>query len=143
MPCLFADHGLCFSHCLVCSESQTYNLLVVPQPSEMEQTMLSCQIITMASSPPDREVTKFFFYAKQVRRNLSVMAKHEIRIKMYMYFCLISWLMLSRCTVKCEVHVNALGICVTDSNMDADVCFVEKIFCAYQSIHGLISVHGF
>ncbi|XP_065187426.1 AP-4 complex subunit beta-1-like [Sycon ciliatum] len=49
-------------------ESQRYDLVVVPTPSEMEQTMMSCQIVTMASSPP-QEVTKFFFYAKQSTTN--------------------------------------------------------------------------
>ena len=39
---------------------------VVPNPEELQQTMQLSNIITMASSPANQPVVKFFFYAQHV-----------------------------------------------------------------------------
>jgi len=38
----------------------------VPSPEELQQTMQLSNIITMASSPANQPVVKFFFYAQHV-----------------------------------------------------------------------------
>ncbi|XP_062518423.1 uncharacterized protein LOC134193605 isoform X2 [Corticium candelabrum] len=47
------------------SESLQLLLSVVPSPEELEQTMTTQRIATMASSPPNQRIAKFYFYAQQ------------------------------------------------------------------------------
>ena len=41
-------------------------LAVVPTPDELTRTMQERSVFTMASSPPDHPVMKFYFYAQHV-----------------------------------------------------------------------------
>lgn len=51
----------------ICSDEMKLELAVVPTPDELTRTMQERSVFTMASSPPDHAVMKFFFYAQHVR----------------------------------------------------------------------------
>lgn len=52
------------------SESLQLTLSALPSPEELEQTMTAYRISTMASSPPDQPIAKFYFYAQQAETEM-------------------------------------------------------------------------
>jgi len=58
---------LCLPHN---SDEMKLELDAVPSPEELQQTMQLSNIVTMASSPANHPVVKFFFYAQHVSCDL-------------------------------------------------------------------------